>query len=266
MARRVPPLWRAGRILRRLGLVAVVFFVLFVVSAVYFATEVHPDLSEVSHPRRTIAGNNTLELTAPVNLSNPGIYSLTGVSVSTEARLVDGTLLATGGSPTMTIAPGASVTIPISIFLPLKVEDGTLLTHDQQLPVTTWANATYASIFTVRLEIQSNQSWGAPFFGFNATPGTPSLQSNGSVLESVAIQFQNHASFDIVGLLALTILSSAGSTCSATQLDVNAPAGQGYSQNANFYLSSGCNPAGGSVEATYSGGGLTYAFPPEAIP
>lgn len=266
MAVRPPPLWRAHRILRRLGFVAVVFFILFVVSAVYFATEVHPDLSEVDHPRRTIAGNNTLELVAPVNLSNPGIYALTDVSVSTEARLGDGSFLARGGSPSTDLAPGASVSLPISIYIPLKVEDGTLLTHDQTLNVTTWANATYASIFTVRLQITSNQSWGAPFFGFNATPQSPVPQSNGTVLAPVSIQFQNHASFGIAGTLTLTVLTAGGGSCATTQLNVDAPAGQGYSQDANFYLTAGCNPSGGSVSAAYSGDGLTYAFPPEPIP
>ena len=266
MARRPPALYRVSRLIRRLGLVALVLIIAFVATAAYSATEVRPHLGNGFGTPSTSSGNNTVEFGQSINVTNPGFYSLTALSVALEARDGAGALLARGGSPVETVGPGGTVVLPLSIWVPLSTRASFLVTHDAQLPVETWANATYASLFSLRINSSFNLSWGAPFFGFNATPSSVTPQPNGTALVAVMVAWQDHAGFDDVGTFTYDVRSAGGSSCASGSEPVDVASQSSYQNTLQFWLPASCNPSGGEVTSSFSGAGLSVNLPPEAIP
>jgi hypothetical protein len=268
MGRRRPPrLWRIASIFSWAAVITVILLGVFLATVGYSASQLRPGqgnqntASSVSLP-----GNGTVVLGTGLNFSNPGFYAITQLGISLESRLPSGSLVAVGGSPTLTVAAKSTTQIPVSIWVPLNGAPTELLTQDLQLPTEFWANATYATIFHVHLNATMNYSWGAPFANFNATPSSPAPQANGTVLVPVQVSFSNDASFLDSGTFNVTVRSSSGAACSAGVFTLSVPAHGTFDQSLSFYLSGSCNPAGGSVTSTFVGNGFTAALPPEAIP
>jgi hypothetical protein len=266
VAGRPPILWRVARILRILGYVTLAIIIVYVASSVYFAVHDKPELPKGLGSSTLIASNSTVRLDLQLNISNPGVFPISGVQVSIQVRLPSGTLVAEGGSPSMTIAAASTGAVPVTLWVPLHAGGDVLLTHNVQLLQSYWANATFASLFVLHFNSSSNSTWGAPFYQFNATPGTPFTESNGTVAEPVTLAWQDAASFAEQGSVALDIYSASHQACGALELPVNVSPGANADLPATFYLASSCDPSGGTIDATYTGDGLTYAFPPEAIP
>jgi hypothetical protein len=266
VARTPPPLYRLTRLFRRLGYVAIAILIVFVATAVYSATEVRPQFGNGFGQASASGTNSTVEFSQDINITNPGFYPLSAVSVSVQARDFDGTLLAHGGSPTLVVGPGASIAIPLTVWVPLSTRASILVTHDAQLPVEVWANATYATLFSFRLADLSNISWGAPFFAFNATASWATPQSNGTLEVDVSVAFQDHAAFADVGTLAFQVLTASGTSCASGSVAVQVLAGNSYNAPLAFWVPASCDPSGGEITSSYSGSGLTVALPPERIP
>ena len=266
MVGRPPALWRTARILRILGYAMLAVVIIFVATAVYFALEARPQFNAGQNATTVVDPNSTVEVTLGLNLTNPGAYPISGVGISAQMRLPGGAVIARGGSPDITVAPASTVTLPIHLWVPLDSDGDVLLTHDVNLTQSYWANATFASLFDLHFNVTQNSTWGAPFYQFNATPGEPEPQSNGTVEVPVTIAWQDAASFGEQGTVLLQVDSAAHQVCGSSELPVAVDPGAAADLSTDFFLSSGCDPAGGAVTATYSGEGLSYTFPPEAIP
>ncbi len=267
MAGRAPPLYRIGQIVAGIGTAVLVILIIFLATAAYSAAQLRPEVGQGKGSSSVVLEpNGTVLLTYAINLSNPGYYAISPLTVSIELRNASIGLLALGGSGDLTIPAGATSSIPFSIWVPLAGSAAALVTQDATLPARVWVNATFASIFVVHLAGNLSQNWGAPFYNFSAAPGTPSLQTNGTVLVPVTIAFSNHASFADVGTITFTVESATGASCSTGSVAVNVPPQNMMNQGFAFYASPSCNPSGGQILASYSGGGLTVALPPEPIP
>jgi len=268
MARRAPALYRVSGLLRNIGTAVLVILIVFLVTAAYSAAHLRPEVGgNQSSSSVSLDPNGTAVLTESVNLSNQGYYSISPLTVSLEiSNATTGAILAVGGSAPLTIAPGTNASIPISIWVPLTGSSEALITQDEALVERAWVNATYASIFVIQLAGGSNYSWGAPFSGFTASPGAPSLQPNGTVLVPVTVSFENKASFPDAGTFDFNVETAGGASCTSGSVPVDVPGGTGMYQTFSFYVPSSCDPAGGSIHSTYSGSGLDFVLPSEAIP
>lgn len=249
-----------------MGYVVLALIVIFVGTAVYFAAHARPSMDPGTDDAVLDAANSTVELTLALNISNPGAYPITGVGIAAEVRLPDGNLAAEGGSPAVTVPPGTTATVPIHVWVSLAAGNDELLTHDVELTEAFWANATFVSLFSLHINDTQNRSWGAPFYEFNATPGAPTAEMNGTIAVPVDIAWQDAAPFDEVGSVLLQVFSASHVECSGSEVPVDVDAGSSADLTTSLYLSAGCDPSGGTVVATFTGSGLSYEFPPEAIP
>jgi len=267
MRRRAPPLLRLSRLLGWLGLIVLILLVVFVATAVYSATQLRPQNPNGNQGSSvTLASNGSVRLSFGLNLTNSGYYSVDALSLAIQVRYPNGTLAGLGGSPSVAIPPGSTGRVPVSVWIPLQGESEALLTQDQQMTTRIWANVTYATLFGLHLSIPTNYSWGAPFAQFNATPGAPTPQPNGTALVPVSVSFQNHASFPDTGSLRVDVKSASGVTCSSSSVGIDVPSHESFDRQINFFAQPSCNPSGGQIVATYTGNGLTVSLPPEAIP
>jgi hypothetical protein len=262
-----PALYRLSRLVRLLSTLAVVGIVVYVAFAAYSAVVYHPNGSTPSgnSSTTTFSSGSAIETTS-IQLSNPGYFSLSSLTLDSTVRFANGTFLSTASSPPVTIGPHSNATIPITLIVPLSGASVSLLTRDAQLNVTTQLSAVYASLFSLQVGIVNNFSWGAPFNGLSVKTGAPFVDPNGTTEIPVSANWTNDASISESGTLTITVVTAAGTLCGSGSAPVNVPSKSAGLVSTNVSSSSGCNPSGGQVELTFTGPGLSFTLPPQRIP
>lgn len=266
--RRPPGIYRFARALRWISTLVFVVLVIFAGTVAYSAVEVARSSAQSHGLSASFGTNGTIEIGGTFTLANPGLYPIEGFHLTARVANASGVFLGKLGVGPSTIGAGSTGSFPIALFVTVSGPGAaaSLLTEDQYLRVDAWGNATYAYLFPVSVALTENRSWGAPFEGFMASVGAPSLGGGGSVTVPVTVSFSNHASYAEVGTLAFAIESSNLVTCGTGSFPLNVPPGAFYDQTQSVTLSSGCSPAGGELLSSYTTGGTTIPLPAEPIP
>lgn len=266
VAHRRPPLVRAARWVFALGTIALLLLVVYIGAAVYYAREIATPGTHSTNAG--VVGGDALRVTTSFNLSNPGPFSITGLTIVGFLDYPNGTFWLEGGTPSTNLSGGSVSSVNIRFELPLGSLAGTsgLLVNDSALPLQYWVNATYASLVSIALASSTTYHWGAPFYGLNVSFGTPTLAPNGTLGLPLTVAFANHAPVHLVGTAVLTLRSSDGSFCTDASFPVDAPNGAAYRDQQTVYLPSGCHLSGGSYSGTWTGSGLSLAVPGGRIP
>lgn len=261
-----PTLYRVSRLVARIGVVVAIVIVAYIALTIYSASQIRVG-SGGGTPSATVS-QNIVNVTSGVQIDNGGFLSITDVSITSVVRYPDGSLLGVARSPTLTISPGANVTVPITITVPLSSSSQALvlLTHSVHLPTNTSANVTFGGLLTITVNDNSGFDWGAPFDSLNATAGTPTPQANGTVAVPIQITYTNRASFGEFGQLTYTVSSASGTPCASGSLPISVPSHQNFNQGITLFLSPSCSPSGGTIALAFSGAGLSLSLPPERIP
>lgn len=262
---RPPALYRVARALRRVGVVALVVLVLYAAAAAFSASQVRPDPGGGA-TRAQLDANGTAEVRLALNLSNPGFFAFTDLTVGVDLQLPNGTEIGRGGTPAVTVAAGSTGVVPVTFWLPVAASQGLLLTHDLTLPLRLALDLTYASLFTLHATAGQNYSWGAPLSRLNATWGAPTPLANGSYSLPVTVSFDDDADFAVAGVALLNVTSAGGSLCTQSALDLATGPYSAFQQTTPIYVPASCNLAGGELTVTYLGPGVVYAMPPERLP
>lgn len=266
-AYRSPPgLYRTARLLRRLSTVIVVLLLLYVGTAIYSAARVVESGSPSGSYSAEFAPNNTVEVLGSLAFSNPGLYPIQGFQVALQVLNSTGVFLGESRDGPADLPAGGSASFPIVIYVPVAANSpaGSLLVSDQPITVAAWGNATYAYLFPISVHFTENETWGAPFAELRLSAGSVS-NSSGSTVVPVTVSFANHATVSDDGTVAVTVEDANGIACGGATYPVAVSPGVSYSQTETITLTEGCPLAGGSVDATYSTGGVTVVLPPEAI-
>lgn len=261
--RRPPGLWVAARTFRILAIVWIVVVAGFLATVAYSGSQLRPEGENGPGAPPTANGNDSITLNGSLNVSNPGWYPLNDVTLFTVVDAPNGSLLATGGSPQVTVAAGGVTAVPFSITLAFgaRASARALLTEDATLPSTTWANATYAMLFHVEVTVPQNVTWGAPLEGLAVSPGTPTLLPNGTAAVPLTVSFNDHAKFPVDGKATYT-LSSGGTPCARGTLPVSVVSGQSFNATSTAYLPPSCSASGAQVTLKFQGSGWALSpFP-----
>lgn len=262
-----PPLYRVARALRRLSLLVLVVLILFTVSVAYSAISTVRSGSSVGSITEAFAANGTLVLSGTLTLNNNGLYPVQSLTLSVRITNASGSPVgATELGPTR-LPSASSVVEPLTLYVPVNGSGAgaSLLTEDQSLPVSVWANATFGYLFPISLAISTTRSWGAPFADLSVSVGTPAVNGTGTYVP-ITLSFQNHSPVADVGDLNVVLLSRGGARCGADGFPLDVAPGSPFSQMTTVALSSGCSPLGGSVQSSYVTPAFTVDLPTEPIP
>ena len=262
-----PAIYRVARALRWIGVIVLVLLILFAGSVAYSAYEAAHATVESRQLTGVLVANGTIDISGSFTLSNPGIYPIGGLELAVHVANETGVHLASVVVGPDTIDGGSTGLFPISLQLPISASSAaeSLLFLDQYLMVRAWANVTYAYLFPLSVSLSENRSWGAPFEGFSATAGTPTL-SNGTVTTPVTLTWTNHASFVEQGSISFVVESASQANCGGGAFSMDVAPGAVFDQTQGVTMSTGCSPAGGQILVSLSVGGSTTTFPPEPIP
>lgn len=265
--RQPPRIYRAARALRWVGVIVIILLVVYAGTVAYSAYEAAHATIESRSLTGVLVANGAIEVSGSFTLSNPGIYPIGALELAVHVANNSGVHLVSVTVGPDTVLGGSTGLFPFTFSLPITASSAaeSLLFQDQYLEVRAWANVTYAYLFPLSVALSEIRSWGAPFEGFRATPGSPSYQ-NGSVTVPVTVTWSNHASFAEDGGISFEIQAPGGADCGGGSFTVNVPPGQLYNATQPVTLSSGCNPIGGELLTSFSIDGSTTSFPPEPIP
>ncbi len=265
--RRPPFAYRLARGLRRLSSVVLVLLMLYLATVAYSTYALAQSGPPAGSYTAGFVANDSLAVQGEFSIANPGLYPVEGLALTLRVLNSSGGFLGLVRSGSVTLAPGGTTTFPVAVYVPITPSSAaaSLLVTDQVLSVGVWGNATYAYLFPVSIHFVQNRWWGAPFNGFRASAGVPSV-SGGNVVVPITISFSNHAPLTETGALTLILRSSGGAPCGSTTFVLNVPSNSTFDQTQNVALASGCSISGGSAVATYTSGGTTIVLPPEAIP
>jgi hypothetical protein len=252
----VPISLAVGRLFFVLGTIFLLFLVAYVGVAAYYATKVNP--AGGTHTQLAVVGGNQLALASSVNLSDPGPFAISGLTVTAHLAHPDSTPWLSTASTPIDLAGGGTGTLVVRLLIPVAdlVSSATLLFNDSNLPYNLTLNATYASLVSISIRSAGVYHWGAPFYHLNSTFGTPSRQPNGSVVIPVTVSFTNHAPIDLAGSLTVTFRDPSGAGCGTLIYPIQAAAGANFRQTTNVDLPAGCASSGGSYSAVWAGSGL----------
>jgi hypothetical protein len=262
--RRLPPLYRLARGLRRASVLVLVLLILFTASVVYSTSEVTRSPPQVGSFSVAFGSNGTMILAGSLTLSNPGFYPVDGFTLVAHVTNTSGHPLGSFVLGPETLASAATDEYPVDLYLPISATGAgaSLLVDSQYLQIALWGNATFGYIFPAGITINETKAWEAPFSHLNLTAGTPA--PNGSV--PVTVSFQNDASLTEVGTLRVSVVAATGIICGTTSWTIDVGQGQQFDQTQAVTLSPGCSPAGGTVTGEYITTGYTVPLPSEAIP
>jgi hypothetical protein len=265
-----PALYRASRYVSLAATLVALLLVLYVGLVIYSASQIKPGSGGGTGIEQNVTSAG-FELTAVVNFSNPGFLPITKVHLSSVVELPNGGgILARGTSPNISIAPGSVGRVPLTMVVPFASDPSAsmLLTQDAQLPSAVFANVSLSGLFSIRVEIPTNISWGAPFANLTLTPGAPT-NVNGSVVVPLSLSFNDHASFPVGGVLSLTLEGTGGSNCdvAATPFTISASSHGSDSSSSQVTAPAGCSfPKGTPVSGTFSSSSWSANLPPETLP
>ncbi len=213
-------------------------------------------------------------LAGSLTISNPGFYTIQGLSLAARVANESETYLGSFGFGPSNLAGQSTEEFPVDLYLPVSAAGAgaSLLVHSQCLRISLWGNATFGYLFPAGVTIQDNRSWGAPFSGLSIQVGNASL--NGTV--PVTVSFQNEASLIEAGTLRVAVVAASGITCGSASwvVECRAP-GQQFSQTQPVPLDPGVLAGGrdargrvhdSRVHGTPSPGGDPVSPPPSTPP
>jgi len=262
--RRLPPLYRLARGLRAASVLVLVLLILFTLSVVYSTSQLAQSPPQVGSFSAGFGSNGTMILAGSLTISNPGFYTIQGLSLAARVANESETYLGSFGFGPSNLAGQSTEEFPVDLYLPVSAAGAgaSLLVHSQYLRISLWGNATFGYLFPAGVTIQDNRSWGAPFSGLSIQVGNASL--NGTV--PVTVSFQNQASLIEAGTLRVAVVAESGITCGSASWVLNVGPGQQFSQTQPVALDPGCSPADGTLVAEYTTPEYAVPLPPEAIP
>lgn len=179
------------------------------VTGVRTATTIHVG----SVTSQVIGGSESISI--PISLSNPGPLSLNGIDVAIEILDPNGTLLSSGGGGPVSLTPGSSGQLPISILFDLnQLSQGTLqtlATTSENLTLKATLDASVSSIASVSATIDTPYSWGAPIS--NLQLGEPTISAYNATFAkfSAPLSFSDDSQyFGVDGNVSGVILGQLG--------------------------------------------------------
>lgn len=179
----------------------------------------------------------------PISLINPGPLSLNGIDVAIVFLDPNGTLLSTGGGGPLSLPPGSSGQLPISVLFDLdevpQAALARLATTSENLTLSASLSASVSSLTSFKATIDIPYSWGAPISDLQLGTLTTTPYNATSAKFSVPLSFTDASqTFGVSGNVTGTLFGQSGSVIGtiASQA-INVGTGDSFSGELSGYIS-----------------------------
>jgi len=225
--------------IRMIGIATTIFWVFLIIFSITAAYSVKDLQFGFGEPQMTMTPTNELLFTLPINVYNRGYYNIGRFNVTTEISDTIGNQITRGSSFTPVIRKDERVTILHNVTLDfddLLQFSQTYLFADSELNIAETVGLSLAEVIPVQASGNFSIPWGAPLYNFRL--GEPQYQAFNltHLRASVSISFENHAMFDIIGTIQVSMYNSSSQRVCSGQTTLNAPQHSTYSSHVELYI------------------------------
>ena len=259
-----PLLMRIARWLQLAGTVTLVLLLVFLATVGYSAYRLGVS-SPSNGSSQTAFGHDVVTLTRFVNLTNGGLYPITGLTFDVLTHEVGGPMVGRTAGPAMSVGAGTTDQVPIVITV--SVAPGSagqpLLISGAWLDISGWLNGTFGYVLSVSVGVNPSCaiSWAPPFSGFGVRVTSVGPAAN------VTVSFTDASPLPVGGTMTVALASATGANCGTPSLPIDAPA-QGshpYSASVGTTLAAGCTPATAVASLVAPAGEFAFTLPEVTI-
>ena len=175
--------------------------------------------------------NGSLTTSFALTINNTGYYDMSGLNVTTVLLDSDGRVISEASTLVERITKGSAITKQhnMSITLTDILSHISNLTQDTELNMNISVGLKYAEALALQVTVMNlSIPWGAPIHNLSLTEITPRFNGTHYLLETF-VSFENHAFFDLNGILHLKVYNSEELYIGSGDSEINIEAGHGYS-------------------------------------
>jgi hypothetical protein len=180
-----------------------VFLVLFAGTALYSVMQMQLAFGAL----QGIPIDSGIIVALPFTMDNQGLYDVSAISLSTNVTVQD-QLLPPTTTPVILLASGHTVNTfhNLIIFHNKTTPISSLLFTDAVFPMDVTLGFTFGHVIPVQLSMNLSVPWGAPLANFQNGPLTRTPYNATHLRVSMSLRFDNHAVFDLIGTVTITLL------------------------------------------------------------
>jgi hypothetical protein len=245
--------------IRVLGIVTSIIWVLLIAVIAFSAYSIKDLSIQVDPPTPTLGQNHELILSTPVRINNTGSSDLKELNLTTQVFDPKGIEISKSCSFVPVVSQHENITILHNITLSINKliqNDSQFLFEDSNLTVTLYGGVSLAGLLPSTISSNMTLPWGAPLYNFSLGKPQFSLFNSTHSLLTIPINFENHALFNVAGILKVGTYSTDNVLQFEGQTDVNASAKYPYNDCIELYAPIPINGilafSGGHFEVTFS--------------
>jgi hypothetical protein len=228
------------RPIRILGIVTTfswIFLIVFFVSAVYSAKYLQFDFGEL---QTSVTSHSKILFSLPITVTNKGYYNVGAFNLTTKVFDDNGFAVAHNSTFIPAIQKGVEITTNHNMTIDvdfLVQSDHNYLFNDTELEIDQIVGMKLAEVIPVQASANLSMPWGAPLHNF--TIGEPRLELHNEThaKATVSMIFENHALFDLTGLIHVYMYDGDNELVSEGQKPVEAPKNSMYESSLELYVS-----------------------------
>jgi hypothetical protein len=225
--------------IRMIGIATTIFWVFLIIFSITAAYSVKDLQFGFGEPQMIMTPQNELLFTLPINIYNRGYYNIGRFNVTTEISDANGNQIIRGSSFTPVIRKDEKVTILHNVtldFNDLLQFSQTYLFTDSELNIAETIGLSLAEVIPVQASGNFSIPWGAPLYNFRMDEPQYAAHNFTHLRVSVPISFENHAFFDVVGTIQVSMYNSSNQRVCSGQTSLNAPQHSPYSSYVELYI------------------------------
>jgi hypothetical protein len=214
-----------------------IFLIVFFASAVYSAKYLQVHFGE---PQTSVTSYDKIQFSLPTTVTNKGYYNIGAFNLTTRVFDENGFAVAQNSTFIPTIQREVEVTTNHNMAIDVKSliqSDQDYLFNDTELEINQIVDMKLAETIPVQASTNLSMPWGAPLHNFTIGELRHEPHNETHAKATVSILFENHALFDLTGLIHIYMYNGDNELVSEGQKLVEAPKNSLYESSLELYVS-----------------------------
>jgi hypothetical protein len=227
-------------LIRIIGIVTTfswIFLIVFFVSAVYSTKYLQFDFEE---PQTSVTSYDKILFSLPITVTNKGYYNVGAFNLTTKVLDENGFAVAHNSTFIPAIQRGVEITTNHNMTIDVNFlvqNDQNYLFNDTELEINQIVDMKLAETIPVQASTNLSMPWGAPLYNFTIGEPRHELYNETHAKATVSMMFENHALFDLTGLIYVYMYNGDNELVSEGQKLVEAPRNSLYESSLELYVS-----------------------------
>ena len=217
------------RMLKIVSIILWIIIVFFSITLVLSVMNLGINLGEV----KISPLENGIEVLLPFSIENNGYYEISDLNITSRSTESSGKILDISETIISSISQGKNVSdshqIVIDFDSILALDSESFLVDDNEFNIEIFAGLNFAKSLPVQLSTNTSIPWGAPFANLTIGEFNFSPQNLTHVRAELPVSFENHAIFDLSGILEIELFNNLDELLTNGEVIFNIPSNGNFS-------------------------------------